>query len=893
MKRFISLATCGLILAIFPKVNHAQDMYGMASESGKYGFGTIYKVDSAGKNYTAVYHFKSENKGSTPYFSNPCELNGKIYGTTYSGGNSFGRGTIYEFDPATGKHTFLQAFNFGNGSQPYSDPIVSKSGKIYGLTSSGGNRNRGALYEFNPSNNQIILKASMYDLPNAARWPQGQLTEVGTDVFYGTTTQGGDSSKGVIFKYDLAKDSLMVVHHFASSNNGSINPCRKLMLASNGKIYGVTFNGGTNNHGTLFELDTTNFQFTTLFDFGAGSGMAYPGGGLVQHTNGKLYGTTQSAAGGYIFEYDIANDTLMKKIGFGNAAGTKPSGLLHLASNGKLYGTTTRAGQSNHGSLFEYDPLTNNVNIMHHFDGLDGNSAYGTPIMASNGRLYGASRGGGTSGQGTFYQYKFGKGGGFTSMFYFNDIQNGGWPTSGLCQANNKLLYGMTPQGGEFGKGVLFSFDPRDSTFTKLHDFIDSTGSRPHGSVIQGRDGNLYGMTREGGSSTGGSGTLFKYDLQAGKYNKLVAIDYSSSGARPEGELLEGENGKFYGMVGTINKNTLFEYTLGEDTLKTLHSFISSTGRYTHGSVIKVKNGKLYGLTRRGGANDQGVLFEFDLSNGQYKNLKDFDISTTGGYPYGTLLEAKNGLLYGTTSSGGPNNRGTFFSYDISDDTLRVIPADPNALQYAYSNVIQAINGNLYGYSDRGIFEYNETTDSVVISAYSSTTHGRNQTYGSLVQYFENGAPCVLDTTVTQTGATLSSNETGASYQWINCSDNSAISGATSQSFSPSQNGEYAVVLSNATCSDTSRCYRVSGLGIKESEIANNIRLYPNPASNTVEVVSLEEIEEIVVYSVSGEELLQSYSTLLDVSHLESGIYFIHIRTENSNKNIFKRLIKN
>ena len=77
-------------------------------------------------------------------------------------GNSQNRGTLYEYDIATKKHTVKYAFNFSNGSKPFSDPIVAKSGLLYGLTSGGGRSNGGALYEYNITTNRVTPKSIIF-----------------------------------------------------------------------------------------------------------------------------------------------------------------------------------------------------------------------------------------------------------------------------------------------------------------------------------------------------------------------------------------------------------------------------------------------------------------------------------------------------------------------------------------------------------------------------------------------------------------------------------------------------------------------------------------------------------------------------------------------------------
>jgi uncharacterized repeat protein (TIGR03803 family) len=145
------------------------------------------------------------------------------------------------------------------------------------------------------------------------------------------------------------------------------------------------------------------------------------------------------------------------------------------------------------------------------------NGAYphGTLLQASNGKLYGITSGG-QSGTGVIYS--FDPISSTYSKLYEFDNYSGANGMSGLIQASDGKLYGMTPNGGLvdvqtniFGFGVIFSFDPASAIFTKLKDFNGSDGSHPGGSLLQLGDGKLYGMTSQGGTIDN-SGVIFSYD---------------------------------------------------------------------------------------------------------------------------------------------------------------------------------------------------------------------------------------------------------------------------------------------------------------------------------------------------------------------------------------------
>jgi uncharacterized repeat protein (TIGR03803 family) len=138
---------------------------------------------------------------------------------------------------------------------------------------------------------------------------------------------------------------------------------RSFIRAANGKLYGMTVSGGLNNMGEIFEYDRENKLCTTKFIFDGTNGK-YPKGSLIQATNGKLYGMTYEGGTnnfGVMFEYDITNDTVIKKADIiSDLHGAHPSGSLLQASNGKMY-ATTYLGACSSGAIIEYDPLSDTL----------------------------------------------------------------------------------------------------------------------------------------------------------------------------------------------------------------------------------------------------------------------------------------------------------------------------------------------------------------------------------------------------------------------------------------------------------------------------------------------------------------------------------------------------
>ncbi len=143
----------------------------------------------------------------------------------------------------------------------------------------------------------------------------------------------------------------------------------------------------------------------------------------------------------------------------------------------------------------------------------------------------------------------------------------------------------------------------------------------------------------------------------------------------------------------------------------------------------------------------------------------------------------------------------------------------------------------------------------------------------------------VVDTSVTMNGTTLTANAADASYQWLDCSTWLPVEGATSQSFTPAETGNYAVEVTQENCIDTSGCYYVVITGLPDAAELQHLRVYPNPSDNKlfIETDNKNGWMEIRITDIMGLEIirLNSVSTesmVLDVSDLKNGCYFLHVQ---------------
>lgn len=145
-----------------------------------------------------------------------------------------------------------------------------------------------------------------------------------------------------------------------------------------------------------------------------------------------------------------------------------------------------------------------------------------------------------------------------------------------------------------------------------------------------------------------------------------------------------------------------------------------------------------------------------------------------------------------------------------------------------------------------------------------------------------------IDNRITATTSTLTSNQIGATYQWLNCDTGQPISGATGRDYSPSVNGNYFVEVTSGSCIEQSECYSFSTLTLNEFN-ENEISLYPNPVKNELHI-DMDMVTELSVniFDVSGKlvltEIIQDQRHTINLKSLSKGMYFVDIKSAEKTK---------
>ncbi|WP_431136801.1 choice-of-anchor tandem repeat GloVer-containing protein [Psychroserpens mesophilus] len=857
MKAKTHIKTLTAIIMLLPSIILSQEDYelwGMTFRGGKSDMGTIFKTDENAENLEVQYDF-FKTDGYDIHSGVIEASNGKFYGLSpYSGLYLYGvyydsdntPGILYEYDPVS--NVFETKFRFGvdefgavnstNGNRP-EGALIEINNKLYGMTREGGANGDGVIFEYDYIQDTFTKLHDFND--SNGRAPEGELTYASNGKLYGMTSVGGAYGDGVIFEYDLNTNTYTKKIDFdGDALNPGRRPYESLFEASNGKLYGLTSEGGTYDSGVLFEYDVLTNTLTNLFNFGStGASGAYPLGTLVEGPNSslELFGTTSEGGTedyGILFKYNILTSTFTTLLSFAgsNNLGYSPGPKLTLASNDKLYGVTEYGGASGIGSLFEYNPSTDQSSLLYDFNINSGYYPYAGLFEASDGKLYSVANktlyGLVDSFNSMFYSFDLSTNS-YNPIFKFNSSTDGAGPDGSLIYSENRQkFYGLTLRGGINDSGAIFEYSPISNIYTRLHSFDEpdsnpEMGILPRASLLEASNGKLYGTAFRGGSNE--LGMLFEFDLSTNTFAKKHDFGQVLGGT-PLGDLVQASNNKIYGMtsvggegvfMGTeVAVGTIFEYDITTENYIKIHDFNFEDGAFPNGGLIEGPNGKLYGMTLNGGFQDGGVIFEYDFTTG-FNKLHEFEYNGINGFrPYGNLIQFDANTLYGMTSEGGVHDDGVIFQFNIQTNTFtKVFDFNGSVTGSIPLGSLTLLNNKFYGVTSEGgtynygtVFEFNPQTSMFTKTFDFDSQNGRLPVTTSLV---------VLDRN------TLSAN----------------------------------------------------------SSEENKIIVYPNPVSETLYISTTHSLRSVALYDFFGKKLYVSEhnANQIDFSPYQAGIYVLKVKT--------------
>ncbi|HEX5397669.1 MAG TPA: choice-of-anchor tandem repeat GloVer-containing protein, partial [Verrucomicrobiae bacterium] len=381
-----------------------------------------------------------------------------------------------------------------------------------------------------------------------------------------------------------------VLYSFSVSGSDGESCYSALMQGSNGKFYGTTLVGGTNNAGTVFRLDSDGANYAILHSFGSSPDDGRnPHAATIQASDGRLYGTTEQGGQNNLGTVFAINSNggeykIIHEFAGGSEDGAWPDAELVLGNDGALYGTTGYGGNRNGGTVFKISTNGLTYSVLHNFsaDASDGRHPLAGLMQAGNGLFYGTTQFGGTNNLGTVFAINS-DGTAYAVLHSFSGVpEDGQGPFADLLQCEDGLLYGTTSAGGSFGSGTIFTIGIDGTAYRVLRSFGETgdlpegaaDGGVPTGSLVQGVDGALYGTTSRGEWISGlfgahrpgrtAYGILFKMNTNGYPYEVLHKFGFADGdGEGPFAGLTRGNYGFFYGSTasgGGMNLGTVFKW---------------------------------------------------------------------------------------------------------------------------------------------------------------------------------------------------------------------------------------------------------------------------------------------------------------------------------------------
>jgi uncharacterized repeat protein (TIGR03803 family) len=378
-----------------------------------------------------------------------------------------------------------------------------------------------------------------------------------------------------------------------------------------------------------------------------------------------------------------------------NSLGCLPFGGLIQANNGSFYGTASGGGHYGFGTVFQMN-TSGVVTLVHAFlNASDGSYPIAALVQGRNGLLYGTASYAGSTYDGTVFGMNTNGTG--TVAWSLNSASSGSVPYGGLVQGRDGNFYGTTWQGGAYHfpsvaplgapYGTVFRLTANGG-LTGIHFFNYDDGAYPSSTLVQGADGSFYGTT-QGGGTNGGWGTVFKI-TPTGILTPLLSFA-NTNGAVPFAGLVQDIGGTFYGTTyaGCAHgAGTVFKLAV-DGTFTSLHSFTGGNdGSNCYGGLLLASDGNLYGATEHGGVYGLGTVFRI-CPDGTLATLVHFD-GYQGANPYCTLIQGTDGRLYGTTQNGGANGWGAIFRLGL-DSPLQITQQPQPQLAFAGDTVTFAV----------------------------------------------------------------------------------------------------------------------------------------------------------------------------------------------------------
>lgn len=791
---------------------------------------------------------------------------------------------------------------------------LNSQSRIWGITSENNYSLPYNFYSFDENGDDFKIEFE-YNKESSGCSPTGITLD--SNYVFGLVRDGGKNGFGAIYKYEIDSNKIQYLADF-NGDNGK-NPIIKMTKALNGNFYGVIKTGGKYDKGIIYEFNPVNNKITKKIDFNGING-EFPHNPFTLSTNGNLYGLTNTGGQlgfGVLFEYNPNTNTLKTIHDFDKNSGLNPIGNLSISNGNKLYGMCKADTNSNYaGYIFEYNLDSESFILKHEF--LNDSIQFGIPQTGfsdiQNGWLFGMLH----NKNQPFFCYNIVEYNplldsiiyriiGFNNdkedddiqvtqsgkkMLFFSSISKSldiyssnfnthllGYQISShyirhLCfgEPARYIAPGIEYKGGylipitnigRYDVGILYNLD--DSLYSRktLINFENYTGVVALDEIIY-NDYKTYTIFCEKGKY--GAGCILEYDLIS-KTQTNYPIDSVNSGMAYLKPVKKDNKIYWISKNDSTYKTIIISFDLKSKAINTEYVFIDSLCS-NFAQLILGKNNNLWALFQYGGPKDRGGILEYNTSKKQVVSIYHFeqDDYIVNGTTY--FIEKDLGQFY--VLSGYPMCSNSFTGLyrfnSYSKDFKKIILNDGNLDKY-YPTDLLLNNNNLFftGISSYGskILSFDPIKDSVYRVDESS-------------YFFTASLFSPNNKLYSMAGNTYSYYQTTENYL-VEYDFEKGIY-KEKKRFSNSEIGQHNFCLSLIP-------------DIKRDKPENEksfFTIYPNPTENnlTIETYNFSIINEIRIYNLGGGLLkaakIENHEYNLNISDLQSGIYFIEVQTDSS-----------
>jgi uncharacterized repeat protein (TIGR03803 family) len=615
------------------------------------GYGVIFEYDVQSKTYKVVHEFETPT-GSSPESGPIMGTNGMLYGSTYYGGTNHG-GTLYKFNPQNYAYTLLMNLDSAYGKNPRGPLFQASNGNLYGTTYLGGSHNLGTLFEYSLATGQFIKKAD-FDGTNG-RNPQYNLEEWKNGWIFGTTTNGGQNDKGVIYKYNFITDTFLLArnmdtYHITQGylpSSGFTRVNDHLFMTNRANQVGGIYTS------VIAKYDPNSHIFSAYYHLDPSLEGSYPNSQLLYASNDSLYGTNlyhrrhglwSGVGQGTIFAVDTNLSGLSVKCYFDDEIRSPRASLIELQDSSILgYHSHTVSLAINREGFYRLNKKQDSIIPEFQFKGSKtGYWPVGKLVQASDSCLYGLNQRTNNNLGGNVFKINTKS----NSIQYLYDFSTDSlMPTHSMLEISPLKFIGV---GYKTGKNIIYEYNAQTNNTVIKNNFDTVTAPYQYTSnLIQVSNGNVYGYTSAGGNNN--KGMIFKYDTISGDLTSLRNLELDSiNGTNWRNDFTEFQNSLYIPFKNYIsNRNGVLAFNFNTNSIIKYYSNSTSFNLFGFQHALnRHPNGKFYAIANGGGVNNNGGIYSFDLANNTFTKVKDFDYNNNGHNPRGNILISQNSNLY-------------------------------------------------------------------------------------------------------------------------------------------------------------------------------------------------------------------------------------------------------